>query len=175
MRGMWIKIASVGLLAGALTACSTGEPDLLNLTASRSGPDEFAILPTKPLLAPPDYAALPVPTPNAGNRADPTPQADAVAALGGSRSALSGGGISDSALVGHAGRYGIASDIRADLAAADLEYRRRNDGRLLERIFNVSTYFSAYEAQSLDQYRELERLRSTGVRTPAAPPRPTAK
>ena len=34
---------------------------------------------------------------------------------------------------------------------------------------------SAYEAQSLDQYRELERLRSTGVRTPAAPPRPTAK
>ncbi len=36
------------------------------------GPDEFAILPTKPLEMPADVAALPPPTPGAANRADPS-------------------------------------------------------------------------------------------------------
>jgi hypothetical protein len=47
-----------------------------------------------------------------------------------------------------------------------------NDGRLLERLFNVNVYFKAYRSQELDQYLELQRLRRLGIRTPAAPPDP---
>jgi hypothetical protein len=42
----------------------------------------------------------------------------------------------------------------------------------LERLFNVNVYFKAYKKQELDQYRELERFRRAGIRTPAAPPDP---
>ena len=69
----------------------------------------------------------------------------------------------------------VDPNIRAELAAADLEYRRQNDGRLLERLFNVNVYFQAYEPLSLDQYAELERLRRAGIRTSAAPPDPEAQ
>ncbi|RZV99042.1 MAG: DUF3035 domain-containing protein, partial [Rhodobacteraceae bacterium] len=79
----------------------------------------------------------------------------------------------DGALISYAGRYGIEDDIRPRLAAADLEYRRQNDGRLLERLFNVNVYFRAYEQLSLDQYAELERLRRAGIRTSAVPPDPS--
>ena len=58
------------------------------------------------------------------------------------------------------------------LAAEDLEFRRQNDGRVLERLFNVNVYYEAYESQSLDKYFELQRLRNAGIRTPAAPPNP---
>ncbi|MEL6586779.1 MAG: DUF3035 domain-containing protein, partial [Pseudomonadota bacterium] len=97
------------------------------------------------------------------------PEAEAIAALGGN--AARGGGA-DGALVAAVSRYGVAGNIRGQLAAEDLEYRRENDGRLLERLFNVNVYFDAYEPQSLDQHAELERLRRAGVRTVAAPPDP---
>lgn len=158
-------------LCTALAACSRGgEPNLVNVPTT-DGPDEFAILPTKPLETPPDLAALPPPTPGGVNRSDPTPHADAVAALGGNRGTL-GRASTDGALVSYAARYGVAPDIRGTLAASDLAFRRANDGRLLERVFNVNLYFEAYATQSLDQYRELERFRAAGVPTPAAPPPP---
>jgi hypothetical protein len=116
---------------------------------------------------PQDLAALPQPTPGQPNRVDPNPEGDAIAALGGSQSrarAASGG------LVTYASRLGVSGDIRPVLAAEDEEFRRRNDGLVLERAFGVNTYFDAYRQQSLDQYSELERLRRMGVRTPAAPP-----
>ena len=75
-------------------------------------------------------------------------------------------------VVTYASRYGVDPDIRASLAAADLEFRRDNDGRLLERLLNVNVYFSAYTEQSLDQHLELNRFRNAGVRTVAAPPDP---
>lgn len=62
------------------------------------------------------------------------------------------------------------SGIRGTLAAEDLEFRRKNDGRLLERVFNVNVYFDAYEPMSLDQHAELERWRAQGLLTPSAPP-----
>ncbi len=156
-----------------LSACGTAdEPNLLNISRPRNqGPDEFAILPTKPLELPEDLAALPSPTPGGANRTDQTPQADAYAALGGNAAALSRAS-SDGALLAHSRRFGVDPDIRAELAAADLEFRRENDGRLLERLFNVNVYFRAYEEMSLDQYRELERLRRAGIRTSAVPPDP---
>lgn len=165
MRAVMILLG----LSLTLAACSRGgTPNLVNLPPG-DGPDEFAILPSKPLQTPPDLAALPRPTPGAANLTDPTPQADAVAALGGNRGVLARPS-GDGALLGYVARYGVAPDIRPTLAAADLEYRRANDGRLLERLFNVNIYHDAYEPLALDQYRELERFRAAGVPTPAAPP-----
>ncbi|WP_102109198.1 DUF3035 domain-containing protein [Oceaniglobus roseus] len=168
-------ILAQALIAGSLlvlSACSESQPRLLNLSAQGDGPDEFAILPTKPLETPESYSELPAPTPGAQNLADPTPEVDAVAALGGSPSRLAGGGVQDPALIRHTTRFGVQPGIRSDLAAADLEFRRRNDGRVLERLFDVNVYFRAYRRQELDQYRELERFRRAGVATPAVPPEP---
>lgn len=167
--------ASRGTLAAALAAtvllaaCSSGEPRLMNVRSTSNGPDEFAILPPKPLEMPESLAELPTPTPGGPSRTDPNPQADAIIALGGRPSA---GGIpaSDFALVAQATRFGTQAGIRRTLAAEDLQYRRDNDGRLLERMFSVNVYYRAYQPMSLDQYAELERWRSVGVGNPSAPP-----
>lgn len=160
-------IAAGSLLA--LVACGETTPDLMNIRSADRTPDEFAILPTKPLEQPESFSALPTPTPGGVNRTDPQPQAEAIAALGGN---AAGGARGDQALVNAVTRYGLQANIRETLAAEDLAYRRANDGRLLERLFNVNVYYDAYEPLSLDQYRELERLRRAGVRTVAAPPDP---
>ncbi|MDO9527192.1 MAG: DUF3035 domain-containing protein [Gemmobacter sp.] len=170
--------AGKGVMIGALvavlglTACgergTREEPRLMNLRSTHSGPDEFGILPPKPLEMPKDMAALPEPTPGAANLTDPTPLADAVVALGGRPGA--GGG--DGALVAAATRYGVGAGVRSELAAADLEIRRRNRPKLLERLFGTSVYNKAYEDTSVAQYDELERWRASGRRTPSAPPDP---
>ena len=159
------------LLLGLLAGCGGGAPDLVTLRPNEPGPDEFSVLPGKPLQSPPGFSELPPPTPGGTNRTDPTPQADATAALGGNATVLNRP-LGDGALIAYTGLHGRNPQIREQLAAADLECRRRNDGRLLERIFNVNVYFDAYEEMSLDQYRELERLRRAGIRTSAAPPDP---
>lgn len=156
----------------SLSACGNrnAEPNLLNIKQPRAeGPDEFAVLPTKPLQMPENVVALPEPTPGGSNLTDPTPEADVAQALGGNAEVLARGS-SDGALLAHATRYGVDPQIRPELAAADLEYRRENDGRFLERLFNVNVYFDAYEQMELDQYAELERLRRAGIRTSAVPP-----
>lgn len=167
----------VGILAFLLlVACGGGErnPDLLNIRQDpEEGPDEFAILPAKPLEMPEDFALLPEPTPGGTNRTDPTPEADVARALGGRPEVLARG-ASDRALLAHALRFGTDPSIRSTLAAEDLAWRRENDGRFLERLFNVNVYFQAYRSMSLDQYAELERLRRAGIRTSSAPPDPEA-
>lgn len=172
MRAAHVVLAVAGAMVLALSACgrSGDAPKLMNIRSTSQGPDEFAILPPKPLEMPEDIAALPEPTPGGANRTDPTPQADAVAALGGNLRPAGGVPASDSALLGHASRFGLTADIRQTLAAEDLEWRRDNDGRLLERLFNVNVYFKAYADQSLDQQAELWRWRRAGARTPSAPP-----
>lgn len=162
-------LALAGLAVLALAACGDrdGEPRLMNLRQSGEGPDEFAILPPRPLTMPPSLTELPEPTPRGTNLTDPTPREDAVVALGGRPGAGAGG---DAGLLGHTGRYGRTAGIRDTLAAEDLDFRRDNRGRILERMFNVTVYFRAYRAQSLDQRAELERWRAAGVRTPSAPP-----
>lgn len=176
MQTTFIKTATILALLMLPAACGgrNSEPDLLNLTKSGSGPDEFAILPARPLENPEDYANLPTPTPGGSNRTDPNPLADAVVALGGSAGALAEDGNAgpDSALLAHASRNGYSPDIRQVTAAEDLEFRRNNRGRTLERWFNVSVYFRKYREQSLDQHAELLRLRQAGIRTSAAPSTP---
>ncbi|KMW60155.1 Pyruvate/2-oxoglutarate dehydrogenase complex, dihydrolipoamide acyltransferase (E2) component [Candidatus Rhodobacter oscarellae] len=172
MRATGTKILVVLLAVSLMAGCSRNkEPRLLNISSSTDGPDEFSILPNKPLQEPPSFKELPTPTPGGANRVDPAPEADAIIALGGNPAAASRGiPSSDSGLVSYASRNGRSGTIRQQLASEDLEFRRRNDGRILERLFNVNVYFRAYQNQSLDQYAELERFRRAGVRTPAAPP-----
>lgn len=159
-------MAAAGLALGLLAACEGGAPELMNLRAGE-GPDEFAILPPKALQLPPDSAALPEPTPGGANLTDPDPRADAIAALGGDPDGGAGG---DAGLINHTGRYGRSADIRATLAAEDYDYRDRNRGRVLERLFNTTVYYRAYRPMSLDQQAELRRWRARGVATPSAPP-----
>jgi len=155
-----------------LAACGNGDkvPSLMNIRSTTAGPDEFGIIPPRPLEMPEDLAALPDPTPGGANRTDRDPQAEAVAALGGNLGPRDGVNTAHAGLYAYAARYGVTANIRETLAAEDLEYRRQNDGRLLERLFNVNVYYKAYEAQSLDQQAELWKWRRAGARTPSAPP-----
>jgi len=163
----WVCVAGL-----TLSACGNGDtvPQLMNLRSSTNGPDEFSILPAKALELPTDLTALPEPTPGSANLTDPNPQADAIAALGGSVNAAGGIPAGDVGLTNYAGRNGVTSGIRSTLAAEDLEFRRKNNARLLEKIFDLNVYFRAYEKQSLDQHSELARWRRAGARTPSAPP-----
>lgn len=155
-----------------LSACAGDrEPKLMNIRSASRSPDEFTVLPSKPLQMPEDVASLPEPTPGGANITDPTPEADAIAALGGRPEVLAAAaGGANAGLIAHVSRFGVSADIRPVLAAEDLDYRRRNNGRLLERLAGVNRYFKAYRRMSLDKYAELERWRQAGVRTVAAPP-----
>lgn len=161
-------IASLAMVT--LVACGSGTPQLMNLR-SGDGPDEFGIVPPKPLALPDDLAALPEPTLGGTNRADAQPFDDAVLALGGNPSAAGGIPAGDGALYSHATRFGVDGGIRNTLAVEDLEWRRANNGRVLERLFNVNVYYKAYRKQRLDQQAELARWRALGLKTPSAPPR----
>lgn len=156
-------------LAVTLAGCAKSDktPHLMNLRSATNGPDEFGILPPKALEMPTDLAALPEPTPGGANLTDPKPKDDAILALGGRPGSGAG---ADAGLVAHVSRYGVASGIRETLAAEDLEWRRDNNGRLLERLLNVNVYYKAYRKQSLDQQAELWKWRQRGVKTPSAPP-----
>jgi hypothetical protein len=165
-----VALGAILMLAGC---GGNREPQLMNMKQPGDGPDEFAILPARPLEMPQDLAQLPPPTPGGANRTDVQPQADAIAALGGNPAAVTRSGTipgADGALVSSASRYGVTPGIRETLAAEDLEFRRQNDGRLLERLFNANVYFRAYAPLSLDQQAELDRWRARGVRNVSAPP-----
>lgn len=160
-------VCVVVVSALTLSACSGDKPpSLMNLSSDTNGPDEFGILPVKQLEMPKDLVNLPEPAPNGTNLVDPTPEADAVLALGGKP----GAGSNDAALVAFASRAGVTADIRTILAAEDLRFRQGNNGRLLERLFKNNVYFRAYQPLSLDQQAELVRWRAQGVATPSAPP-----
>lgn len=155
-----------------LAACST-DPQLMGTSSSGPGPDEFGIVPTKPLSMPTDLNILPAPTPGGGNITDPTPQADAVAALGGNPGQLSaqGVGTADGALVAYASRLGRDAGIRQIAAQEDVDWRSRNSRRALEVLARTNVYYRAYEPMTLDSWTEAERWRPTGVQLPAYPPR----
>ena len=81
----------------AVTACSRpqGDLNLRNLANPAAGPDEFSVLPGKPLEMP-QQTVLPTPTPGGSNLTDQNPLADGVAALGGRPGALSPQGVAAS-------------------------------------------------------------------------------
>lgn len=157
-------------VVAALSGCSS--KGLMDLRTNSEGPDEFMILPSKELEQPDNYSALPAPTPGGANRTDPNPNAEAVAALGGSPSALNAQGIpaADGALVTQTSRYGVEPDIRMTLAEADAEFRRKQSRGTRVRLFPVDRYSQAYRGSALDPFEEAERFRRAGFQTPTSPP-----
>ncbi len=135
------------------------------------GPDEFSVLPSRPLEVPETLNVLPPPIPGGPNRTDATPRADAVLALGGTPNAGAGAPIpaADSALIATATRYGVPQGIRTQLAQEDADFRSRAPGlRLLTR----NRYYTLYRPQTLDAYAEQERFSQLGVGVPSASPPP---
>lgn len=172
MRATTGRLCIAVAVAAFVAGCSSNKtPELMHLRKDGQGPDEFSIVPTKPLQMPQNLSMLPVPTPGGTNITDPTPESDAIAALGGRAQSRTGSlPATDAALIASADRYGADPAIRTTLAAEDLEWRRKHPGKFLERLFNNSTYASSYAPMSLNQQAELERWRKLGVKTPAAPP-----
>lgn len=172
MRRYSIGLALV--LVTAIGACGNrnGEVQLRRLTDTGNGPNEFGILPGKPLQEPESYTSLPSPTPGGRNRTDLTPLADSVAALGGNPNALSltEPSANDGALLNHSRRFGVAPDIRATLAREDLEVRRRRGRVNILNIGPSDDYDLAYRRQWLDAVAEDERLQSRGISTSSGPP-----
>lgn len=156
-------------LLAALAACGN-DRGLRDLRSSAGGPDEFSVLPVAPLILPSDLNNLPTPTPGGSNITDPSPNADAVAVLGGNPSALTAAGIpaSDTALITATSRNGVDPAIRETLAAEDEAFRNRQSRFGFFR--GRDRYFGAYSRQALDAYSELQRFRDAGVATPTAPP-----
>ena len=177
---MRVTHLTIVLTAGAmaLSACSFGgERDVRPLHDLRNNsgePEEFAIVPNKPLTLPQSFAELPTPTPGGSNRTDQTPKADAVAALGGNPARLEVGngiGAGDSALVQQASRFGRDQQIRGTLAGEDVDHRRRK-GRFTWSIVPDDDYDRAYRREKLDPWAWLRKYRQAGARTPSAPPSP---
>lgn len=175
MQGNRMLRATILMVIMTLSACGGYERDitLRSFQSNSGGPDEFTIIPNKALVAPDDFASLPVPTPGGVNLTDTNPKADAIVALGGRASALELHGVpaADGAIVNHASRYGVPAGIRASLSAEDEDFRRRKSRFTKFRIARVDRYNQVYKRQSLDAYREISRFRRMGVRTPTSPPR----
>lgn len=152
----------------ALGACSKegGLQGAVKKLRAGAPPDEFAILPTKPLEMPTDMAALPPPTPGAANRVAFDPDAEAVASLTGRTGPA--GTARANALIARAGP--VDPNVRAQLAAEDAAYRKDHPGKLLPRLFTKDDTALIYQGLTLDSGMAFEQLRAAGVGVPPAPP-----
>ena len=168
IRTSLFRAAALLLAGGLLAGC--GEGGLaggLRSAGVGATPDEFMVLPTKPLELPENLAARPLPPPTTGsaNRVDQNPRAEALAGLTGRPGAATANGAALVARVGPG-----APGIRATLAAEDATYRSQNRGRFFERMFSRDQEALTYRDMTLNAGAEFELLRSQGVRQPPAPP-----
>lgn len=160
------------LVMTVLVAAGCSNQGLRDLRTNSQGPDEFLIMPVKPLESPASFAELPPPTPGGTNRTDPQPQVDAVVALGGSANALTNQGVpsSDAGLVAYASRNGVPENIRQTVAQEDEEYRQRRGRWTSLRLFPVDRYSQVYQPQTMDPFEVERQARGSGIATPTAPP-----
>jgi hypothetical protein len=158
------------ILAGCDTSSGVGR--FFAGTDNDAGPDEFGIVPTKPLEFPKEFTTLPEPTPGARNLTDPLPEQDAVAALGGRPAQLESTQINagEGALLAAATRNGTAENIRTVLKQDDEKFRKKNGPKLIERLFRVNTYLKTYEEQTLAARKTNDLYRRSGFKTPTVPP-----
>jgi hypothetical protein len=157
------------LLAAVLALAGCGDGGLaggLRAAGIAGKPDEFMVLPTRPLEMPANLAALPPPTPGQPNRVDYQPIPEAIAGLSGRPGAP--GNADGAALVAAAGPRDPS--VRAELAVDDAEWRRTHRGRLLERLTARDREALVYRPMVLDAPGEFERMRASGVGVPAASP-----
>lgn len=159
------------ILALSLAACGSNK-GLRDLNDPSAGPEEFGIVPNKPLQTPDNYKALPAPTPGQANLVDATPKQDAIAALGGNPARLNDQGVpsSDGALIASASRYGVPANIRATTSAEDEAFRKRRGRFTNIRLFRTDRYAQVYQRQILDSQKALDASRRAGKKTPTAPP-----
>lgn len=158
-------------IGAAVAGCNN--PGLRDLDPPGQGPDEFSVMPVKPLTQPKDYAFLPAPTPGGGNLTDPNPKADAVVALGGNANALNPNTAvpsSDAALVTASSRYGVPANTRELVQADDDAFRKRRGRWTGLRLFPVDRYAQVYERESIDPFQETDAARRAGIETPSSPP-----
>ncbi|MEM8572452.1 MAG: DUF3035 domain-containing protein [Pseudomonadota bacterium] len=169
---MTLKKAKLTLLLFSLavmvSGCGDGVAGFLRSSGATSTPDEFQVLPTRPLEIPDDLAALPVPTPGATNRVQYEPEPLAIAGLTGQEQpARTANGA---ALLARAGAASNDPQIRATLATEDAAYRANNRGRVLERWFSNDREALIYRDMTLDAGAVYESMRARGVRVSAPPP-----
>ena len=159
------------LLMGLFLLSACGTADLRDLQNDNEGPDEFLVIPSKPLQQPTNFSDLPQPTPGGANITDATPLADGITALGGKPSDPNGAvPSSEGTLVAYSGRFGNSPDIRGTLAAEDAEFRKRQ-GRLTQiRLFRTDLYREVYDRYELNPQRANSIYERAGVKTPSAPP-----
>lgn len=163
------------LFALTLAALAAGCSDigLRNLEPPGAGPDEFSVLPVKPLTEPKDYQFLPAPTPGGANLTDPNPKADAVVALGGNAAALNPNTSvpsSDAALVTASSRYGVPANTRQTVNQEDADFRDRQSRWTRLRLFKIDRYAEVYKRDAIDPYQQTEAFRRRGYETPSSPP-----
>lgn len=161
------------ILMAVLTVAGCSKTTLHDLRTNEPGPDEFSIMPAKPLTAPKNYRSLPAPTPGGSNITDQNPLQDAVAALGGNPQALrqTSAARADSGLVNHVSRFGVPVDVRQTVAEEDAAYRKRRGRFLNIKLVKVDRYNDVYQRYHLNQQKELWRWRRAGAQTPSAPPK----
>lgn len=162
----------VMLAALVLVGCSQNPGSRsLTLVGRNDGPNEFSLVPAKPLQQPQDFSVLPEPTPGGTNLSDRVPRAEAIAALGGNQSVLTGPSpAADNALLANATRFGVDENIRRDLARDDAEYLQQPRGIFRRRGVSPAQYLDAYDFMALDQATMNHVSRRVGTRTPAVQP-----
>ena len=165
-----MRLIACAMIAATMVAGCANE-GLRQITPKGDGPDEFLIVPAKPLEQPESFAALPAPTPGGSNRTDQQPLSDSVAALGGQRTSpnapIPG---SDGALVNHTSRFGRDANIRGTLAAADAAFRKRQSRFTQIRVVRQDRYNDAYRREALDPVATSRAFQRAGIPTPNLPP-----
>ncbi|KAB7614308.1 DUF3035 domain-containing protein [Amylibacter sp. SFDW26] len=134
-----------------------------------AGPDEFSIIPTKPLEIPEDTVTLPEPTLGSKNRVDLEPDRDAITALGGNPERLDSELIAsdEQALIAAASRSGVPGNIRDQIDADAKVIAKKRKPRFFQRWIGHDGRLQTYKSESLDPVLETDRLRRQGVRTPS--------
>ena len=164
---MIFRISGIFVTLFLLSACSSDDARLRDLYDVGTGPEEFAVLPSKPLTIPSNLKNLPVPDLAAGNLADPTPKRDLIKMLGGSIDNSKSIPAKDKNLLKYVSRAGVDTNIREELAKEDRKFLRRMGVLTSVKLFRVDRYNQIYRKMTLSAPKELERWRSLGVRTPS--------
>lgn len=166
LAGRALAWVAVAVAATALSGCGEGGVAGKLRSAGVAGkPDEFMVLPTRPLEMPDDLTLLPSPQPGTTNRVDYRPHAEAVAGLTGRPDVQGSGG---GALVAAAGPRD--PQVRTQLAQEDVAWRDPHHGLLLERLFARDKQYVVYGPMILNAPEALDTQRAQGRQVPAAPP-----
>lgn len=156
-----------------LAACTGQEGDVPDLSRyhSKGTPDEFAVVVYERIDIPAKGDELPTPG-TVGTRVLQRPEAKATIALGGRDTNRRDGETpsGDATLTTYMASLGTRDDIRQVIAQEDLELRKANPGRYLEKVFGSNIYYRVYEDMTLDAYEETDRLAGLGYRVLQPPP-----